>query len=205
MTIRGRAARPERARADIARPALGAAPGTRHDANVSVLLVILLAGLVWVAFSAPSAPLREPSSAPPGASSRPRRALRMGPIGLLGAVLLGLICLRFGVNWLVVLGGMLLALARSIVPLLRLWPFLQSVGMGQRARASDARPGSNAPQGRAPRMTRQEALQIFGLDAGASQEDVQREYRRLMKKLHPDLGGSSYLAAKVNEARDALL
>jgi DnaJ-class molecular chaperone len=53
-------------------------------------------------------------------------------------------------------------------------------------------------------MTRQEALRVLGLEATATQEDVQREYRRLMKKLHPDLGGSSYLAAKLNEAKEVL-
>jgi curved DNA-binding protein CbpA len=54
-------------------------------------------------------------------------------------------------------------------------------------------------------MSRQEALQVLGLDASATQDDVRREYRRLIKKLHPDLGGSSYLAAKLNEAKDVLL
>ena len=53
-------------------------------------------------------------------------------------------------------------------------------------------------------MTREEALQILGLDERATQGDVQREYRRLMRKVHPDLGGSSYLAAKLNEAKDVL-
>jgi DnaJ-class molecular chaperone len=53
-------------------------------------------------------------------------------------------------------------------------------------------------------MSRQEALQVFGLGESATREDVQREYRRLMRQVHPDLGGSSYLAAKINEAKDVL-
>ena len=53
-------------------------------------------------------------------------------------------------------------------------------------------------------MTRHEALQVLGLDEHATAEDVQREYRRLMRKVHPDLGGSGYLAAKLNEAKDVL-
>jgi curved DNA-binding protein CbpA len=53
-------------------------------------------------------------------------------------------------------------------------------------------------------MTRREALEVLGLDAHATPEDVHREYRRLIKKIHPDLGGSTYLAAKVNEAKDVL-
>jgi hypothetical protein len=198
MTIRGR----RRVTGDACCAAeLGEGFGTRHDATVSAFVIVLLAGLIWAAFSAPDKPAS-------GAASPRRGSTRGGPLWLLGALLVGLICLRFGVNWLVVLGGVLLALARNLLPLLRLWPFLQSFGTGPRAQRGDgstAHASSNAPHGRPERMSRQEALQIFGLDAGASQEDVQREYRRLMKKLHPDLGGSSYLAAKVNEARDALL
>jgi len=53
-------------------------------------------------------------------------------------------------------------------------------------------------------MSRHEALEMLGLDERATREDVQREYRRLIKRLHPDLGGSTYLTAKLNEARDVL-
>ncbi|HUI16722.1 MAG TPA: DnaJ domain-containing protein [Alphaproteobacteria bacterium] len=54
-------------------------------------------------------------------------------------------------------------------------------------------------------MSREEALQILGLAEGVDSEEIKEAYRRLMLKLHPDHGGSGYLAAKLNQAKDVLL
>lgn len=54
-------------------------------------------------------------------------------------------------------------------------------------------------------MTEDEAYQVLGLAKGATREDIAGAHRALMKKLHPDHGGTSNLAARVNEAREVLL
>lgn len=63
--------------------------------------------------------------------------------------------------------------------------------------------GGAAPPGRA--MTRAEAYAILGLDPGADDHAVKAAHRHLMASFHPDRGGSDYLAALINRARDLLL
>ncbi|MEA2858310.1 MAG: hypothetical protein QOC72_349 [Methylobacteriaceae bacterium] len=72
-------------------------------------------------------------------------------------------------------------------------------GDAGRAAGGDGRPR------RPGKMTEEEAYEVLGLRKGATRDDVARAHRALMKKLHPDHGGSTDLAARVNEAKEILL
>jgi hypothetical protein len=67
--------------------------------------------------------------------------------------------------------------------------------------------GRTEPPPRNPRvdMTREEALAVLGLQAGASDEEIRAAHRRLIQRMHPDVGGSADLAARINRAKDVLL
>jgi DnaJ family protein C protein 19 len=74
------------------------------------------------------------------------------------------------------------------------------LGTGQ---TNDRRRTSGPPP--SGRMTRSEALKVLGLEQNASEIEVRAAHRRLIQQTHPDKGGTSYLAAKINEAKDVLI
>ena len=107
--------------------------------------------------------------------------------------------------WLAAIGGLLLAAllfftgrgASAIGALFFLGPLLWS-WTGQAAPGTARRASPSVLQ-------RATALEILGLPENASASDIQAAYVRLMRAAHPDQGGSDWLAARINQARDTLL
>ncbi len=76
-----------------------------------------------------------------------------------------------------------------------------------RFRQGDARHGAEQNAGADPAgaMSAKDAYRILGLEPGAGEAEIREAYHRLISGVHPDKGGSSYLAAQVNRAKDILL
>ncbi|CAN5787502.1 DnaJ domain-containing protein [soil metagenome] len=66
-------------------------------------------------------------------------------------------------------------------------------------------PHGSAPRGPRSDMTRDEALAVLGLAEGASADEIKVAHRRLIQRMHPDVGGTADLAARINRAKDVLL
>ena len=112
--------------------------------------------------------------------------LAIGTIGLLATGRIGFAFLTGSIAWALLSGR----------PLPNFGGRLGGTG------SDNARSGTT---NRAGRMSRSEALNLLGLSEGASKEEIIAAHRRLIQQTHPDKGGTNYLAAKINEAKETLL
>jgi DnaJ family protein C protein 19 len=123
------------------------------------------------------------------------------------------------VAWIAALGGLSLALLLILSgrigvalgaltlfgPLIWNYWRASQVGGPRRRRPSGTGSQGGTPPRRSGAMTREEAYQVLGLHQGATEAEIRAAHHRLMRAAHPDAGGSDWVAARVNQARDVLL
>ena len=123
------------------------------------------------------------------------------------------------VTWILALGGLSLALLLILTgregialgALTLFGPLVYQRWQAHRGQGASGERGSGGGAGprstgrRSTLMSREEAFQVLGLRPGASDAEIREAHRRLMRGAHPDTGGSDWLAARINQARDVLL
>lgn len=140
------------------------------------------------------------------------RASRTTVITIAAAVLvvgLALLAASGRLHWLAAVGAALAPFLRRGLGLLRYVPVLGSLLRKARAGAqsgqSSGRTGGGRRAANGDAMTRARALEILGLSGSPSRDDILAAHRRLIQRLHPDRGGSTYLAQQLNDAKARLL
>lgn len=135
------------------------------------------------------------------ASGNERKKLIFWSIaGTIIAILVGL-AVTGHLNVITAMIAGLVALLPRALQLLKYLPFLSRLFQGRQGQQGAQSP---PPQGKKA-MRAEEAMEVLGLKPGYSREDVIQAHRRMMQKVHPDRGGSDYLAAQINQAKETLL
>jgi cell division protein FtsW (lipid II flippase) len=127
-----------------------------------------------------------------------------------GLIIIALIFLVLAVtgrlNWLIaVIGVAVASFARALPLLLRYAPQLQRLWAWFKYSKNQSSHQQRQHKSAPGRMSRGQAFNVLGLKEGATRDEIIQAHRRLIQKNHPDRGGSDYIAAQINEAKQILL
>ncbi len=149
---------------------------------LAVVAFVVLVRLVWV-------------------TTQPRSSTTVVTLAAAALVIgLGLLAATGRIHWLVALGAAVAPFLRRALTLMRYLPALSRL-----FERHNPNGGRQTRHGESDTMSLAKACDILGLGAHPEKEEVIAAHRRLMQKLHPDHGGSNYLAQQLNEAKQLLL
>jgi hypothetical protein len=143
-----------------------------------VLGAAVLAVIVLLALSVP-------------ATERGRKGIENTVLGALAVGAMVLVLTKAGMPWLAIALALFFTSAKRFT--------------GKKRSPDPDAPRAREGGRRGDEMTREEAYKVLGLSPDATREQIVTEYRRLMKRVHPDQGGTTYLASRLNQAKDRLL
>lgn len=161
---------------------------------IRIILVAILIGIVWYT-------LQYFKTVPP------KKLAQFSRNFFLMAITFAVVFLALTgrLNWLFALIGVAVAFVLRMLPVfMRYAPYLHR--LWHEYTATKQQSSAHGNTGRAKNdMSVQEAYEVLGLKPGASEQEIVAAHRKLMQKIHPDRGGSDYLAAKINRAKQILL
>lgn len=153
-----------------------------------VILLLAIAAALYILY-------RRAQAAPP--KQRKAEFIKLG-LAVTVVLVIGL-TITGRMHWIgAAITGLLVGIRQFLPTLVKLFPMLASLRSNANSQKGPIPPSESG------KMTTEEALAVLGLDIGASEQDIIDAHRKMMQKIHPDRGGSDYLAAKINQAKDTL-
>ena len=108
-------------------------------------------------------------------------------------------------HWLYAVGGTIAAFMPRVISALRYLPLINRFRQQYTQQKTQQSSQQSASRTNPGKMTTAEAREILGVKPDASKEEIIRAHKRMMQKVHPDRGGTDFLAAQLNQAKDTLL
>ena len=157
---------------------------------VIILAVIAVAFLMWFKIKS--------------AKGEDRKKLIIWTAAGFAIAVLGILAATGRLNIITAAIGGLIALLPKLINVLRYLPLLNRFRQQANQQSNHQQNQQQASAGKAA-MSKDQACEILGIKPDADKEEIIAAHRRMMQKVHPDRGGSDYLAAQINQAKDTLL